>query len=416
MDNHKSWQIKESCRICQSKNLIKYFDFGEMPLVDSFIGAGEPGDLRIPLEMMFCGNCFHSQLSVVVNPKVLFSNYLYHSSVSKTFSKHCALMAKDLKALLNRNYLKCLDIASNDGCLLSEFKNEGYQVIGVDPATNLCRIAEENGIPSICDFWSLKSAHQAVERIGKLDIITATNVFAHVDDLHDFVEAVYYALNDEGVFVIEFPYMKNLIRYNEFDTIYHEHLSYFLVRPLLTLFSKHSMHIANLAEFEHIHGGTIRVYVVKDSNKSITTKNDIIQKYITMEEKEELHTLEPYINLEKNAQRIKEKFIEKLREINARGMKIAGFGASAKGNTFINYCRLDKQDIPFIIDDTKQKQGLLYAGTRIPVVSNEWLKKEKPDYVLILVWNFAREIMEKYKDFKDNGGNFIVAIPEIRIL
>lgn len=412
----KEWRVKENCRICNSTTLVKYFDFGNMPLVDSFIGAGDPGDRRFPLAVMFCTQCAHSQLSVVVNPGVLFSDYLYHSSVSKTFSNHCALMAREIKKLFRRENLKCLDIASNDGCLLKEFKNEGFQVIGVDPAENLCKIAEESGVPSIADFWGRESARKAVERIGRLDVITATNVFAHVDDLHSFVDAVHYALTDDGVFVIEFPYMRNLIRYNEFDTIYHEHLSYFLVKPLLTLFAQHNMHIADLVEFEHIHGGTLRVSVIKDENGSIPTHTDVIDRYVALEQEEELHTITPYLHLEQSAQRIRAEFVNKVRELRAQHKKIAGFGASAKGNTFINYCRLEKEDIPFIVDDTKQKQGLLYAGTRIPIVPNEWLKNEKPDYVLILVWNFAREIMEKYKDYTGNGGKFMVAIPKLTIL
>lgn len=419
MESEKPWKIREYCRICNSKNLVKYFDFGNMPLVDSFIGAGEEGDIRVPLEVMYCEECSLSQLSVVVNPKLLFSNYLYHSSVSNTFKQHCSLMARDLKHLFKSlnpgRKLTCIDIASNDGCLLKEFKKEGYQVLGVEPAANLCALAENDGIPSISHFWDMHSAHEAVNRMGKVDVITATNVFAHVDDLHQFLNAIHYTLSDQGVFVIEFPYMRHLIHNNEFDTIYHEHLSYFLVKPLLALFPQHHLRIVNLSEFE-IHGGTIRVYVVKDSNNTIIPHNDTIQKYILMEEKERLHTLEPYINLEKNAQQIKMDLLKTLKEIKAARMSIAGFGASAKGNTFINYCHLDKDDIPFIVDDTKQKQGLLYAGTRIPIVPNEWLKKEKPDYVLILVWNFSREIMEKYKTYTDNGGKFMVAIPELRML
>ncbi len=422
----EEWNVKENCRICSSGKVIKYFDFGKMPLVDSFIGAGEPGDLREHLEVMFCTNCAISQLSVVVNPKILFSDYLYHSSVSRTFSAHCAQMARELKELLKRGaieshgetakILKCLDIASNDGCLLKEFKNEGYQVIGVDPAENLCAIAEESGVPSIADFWGREAARKVVQRIGRLDVITATNVFAHVDDLHEFVEAAHSALQEEGILVIEFPYMGNLIRYHEFDTIYHEHLSYFLVKPLLTLFSHHGMRIANLAEFDHIHGGTLRVYVVKDTNTSFPHNQEIIQTYLAAEEKAGLYTLPPYLQLEEQARKVKAEFREKLRELRSQGRKICAYGASAKGNTFVNYCRLDQEDLPFIVDDTPHKQGKLYAGTRIPVVPNEWLRKEKPDYVLILPWNFSGEIMSRNKEYRANGGKFIVAIPELKVL
>lgn len=419
MADEEKWVYKKSCRICDSTDLVKYFDFGRMPLVDSFIGAGEPGDIRVPLEVMFCQNCFHSQLSVVVDPKVLFFNYLYHSSVSTTYSLHCAAMARELKSLFgnraDREKLKSLDIASNDGCLLKEFKKEGYTVIGVDPAENLCKIAQENGIPNIADFWGLEAAEKAVARVGKLDVITGTNVFAHVNDLHGFLDAVYYALSDEGVLVIEFPYLRNLIQDNEFDTIYHEHLSYFLVKPLLTLFSRHKMHITHLSDMD-IHGGTIRVYAVKDGNTTIPIDVTLLQKYVDREEKEGLHTLTPYFNLEKNAQRVRLDFLDKLRELEVQGKKVVGYGASAKGNTFINYCRLDKNVISFIVDDTPHKQGRLYAGTRIPIVSREWLKKEKPDYVVILPWNFKKEIMRRNEEYISEGGKFMVAIPKLEML
>lgn len=419
----EEWKVNKNCRICSSNNLIKYFDFGKMPLVDSFIGAGEPGDLRVPLEVMFCQDCSLSQLSVVVNPKVLFSNYLYHSSVSKTFSEHCLSMAREVKGLLPgatagvaERSLKALDIASNDGCLLKEFKKEGFEVIGVDPAENLCQIAGQSGVPSISGFWGMEAANEAMTRVGKLDVITATNVFAHVDDLHGFVDAVHHALADDGVFVIEFPYLGNLLRYHEFDTIYHEHLSYFLVKPLLTLFSRHRMHIANLQEFEHMHGGTLRVYVVKDGNTMIATNKGIIQYYLQMEEREGWHTLQPYLRLEEHAQRIRKKTVETLQDLRSRGKNIVAYGASAKGNTFVNYCCFDKEHLQVVVDDTPHKQGKLYAGTRIPVVARDWLLREKPDYVLILPWNFAKEIMAKNEEFRAQGGKFMVAIPEMKIV
>lgn len=412
----EEWQVKENCRICFSHNLVTYFNFGNMPLVDSFIGAGESGDLRVPLAVCFCQNCALSQLSVVVHPKLLFSNYVYHSSVSNTFRAHCAAMAREVKALLGRESgLKGVDIASNDGCLLKEFKKEGYQVLGVDPAANLCELAEKEGIPSLAEFWSLSTAQKVTERIGKVDVITATNVLAHVDDLHGFVAAVAVALSDTGVFVIEFPYLRNLLKYNQFDTMYHEHLSYFLVKPLLHLFPQHHMRIADIQEVD-IHGGSLRVSVVKEANAKIPTKSKVVHSFFEREEKEGLHALQPYVHLEENSRRVRQQLIEKLHELKALGKTVAAYGASAKGNTFVNYCRLDNKDLRFIVDDTPHKQGKLYAGTRISVISREHLQAERPDYLLILPWNFAREIMERNKEYRATGGKFIIAIPELKIV
>ena len=417
MGYHKKRYIfKNTCRVCGSKNLIKYFDFGNMPLVNSFLAPGEKEADKIPLAVMFCNDCSNSQLNTVVDSKYLFSNYIYHSSISKTFQKHCLAMAKNIKNLFkNKNNLKCFDIASNDGCLLKEFQKEGYKVIGVEPAKNLSKIANAQGIKTINSFWNMNIAKKILKEFGKADIVTATNVLAHVDDVHGFVSAVYEVLSDKGVFVIEIPYLRELIRNNEFDTIYHEHLSYFLVKPLIKLFSMHKMKICNLSEFD-IHGGTIRMGVIKDSNTVIKTNQEIINKFLDIELKEGLHTIKPYKKLEEKAKLIRKEFLEKLNEIKAKGKKIAGYGASAKGNVFVNYCSLDKEDIDFIVDDTKDKQGLLYPGTKIPILSNDRIKKEKPDYLLILAWNFADEIIKKNKKYKTSGGKYIIAIPKLQVI
>ena len=235
------------CRICNSMNLVKYFDFGDMPLANSFKKPGQSEELKVPLEVMFCRVCANSQLSVVVDPKLLFSDYLYFSSVSSTFREHCVHMANLVTTALKKK-LKVLDIASNDGCLLQEFQKFGHDVIGIEPAIQISKTANEKGIPTICEFWGKKAAGQVLGRIGKVDIITATNVFAHVDDVHEFVKHVYNILDDDGSFIIEFPYMRNLVRWNEFDTIYHEHLSYFLVKPIQLLLKQHDMAISDISE------------------------------------------------------------------------------------------------------------------------------------------------------------------------
>ncbi|MBW2983760.1 class I SAM-dependent methyltransferase [Candidatus Woesearchaeota archaeon] len=416
MENKPKYKSRDTCRICGSRNLIKYFDLGNIPLVNSFVAPGEKEADKMPLAVMFCNDCSNSQLNVVVNPTHLFSDYIYHSSVSKTLQKHFSQMAKDIKSLFkNKNNLKCLDIASNDGCLLKEFRAQGYDVIGVEPAKNLSKIANAQGIKTINSFWNMTAAKEVLKELGKVDVITATNVLAHVDDIHSFVSAVYEVLSDNGIFVIEVPYMRELIRNKEFDTMYHEHLSYFLVKPLIKLFFRHKMKICNLSGLD-MHGGTIRITAIKDSNTRIKTNQKIIDKFLEIELKEKLYTIKPYKKLEEKAKSVKERFIKKLTKIKAGGKKVAGYGAAAKGNVFVNYCGLDKEDINFIVDDTKDKQGKLYPGTRIPIVPCEWIDKEKPDYLLILAWNFAGEIIEKTKEYKENGGKYIIAIPKLKVI
>lgn len=407
---------KKECRICGSRNLVKYFDFGNMPLANSFAKSEADEEIKVPLEVMYCNDCSNSQLSVVVDPRYLFSNYLYQSAISDTFKRHCKGLADYSRSLFDsKKKLKCLDIGSNDGTLLEEFKSKGCEVIGVDPAENICRKANSNGIRTICSLWGNDAVKQVLKACGSVDIITAINVFAHIDNIHESVSAVCNVMADDGIFIIEFPYMRHLIMNKEFDTIYHEHLSYLLVSPLIKLFSMHDMHICNISEFD-IHGGSLRISVAKDSNKKIKINKKSIDHYPTIESREKLNTPLPYRKLAEEAETIKKVFLDKLKELTAEGKSVAAYGASAKGNIFLNFCRLGKDDIKFIVDDTKEKQGLLYSGTKIPIVSREEMMAKKPDYILILAWNFAEEIMKKTSYYRKQGGKYIIAIPKLRII
>jgi SAM-dependent methyltransferase len=322
-------------------------------------------------------------------------------------------MATHFTKLFGRK-LKCLDIASNDGCLLNEFKRQGCSVIGVEPAENVCKTANERGIRTICEFWGKVAAGKVLDETGKVDIATATNVFAHVDDVHGFVDNVYDILDDDGVFVTEFPYMGNLVKFCEFDTIYHEHLSYFLIKPIVELMKQHRMRIYDIS-MQDIHGGTIRITSMKDTNKLFSV-SDNVERFLKVEEEDGLHDIAIYRKLEESAAKIKKDFCETLINLKKQGKKIAGYGAPAKGNVFVNYCRLDSDSISFIVDDTKAKQGLIYPGTKIPIVDNSWIEKEKPDYLVILPWNFAKEIMNKTQEFRQKDGKYIIAIPELKVI
>lgn len=412
----KHYREKNECRVCGSQRLVKYFDFGPMPLVNHYVSGEDKEAERIPLAVMFCEDCANSQLSVVVDPNFLFSNYLYHSSVSKTFQEHCAAMALDIQGFLGKRDLKCLDIASNDGCLLKEFKKKGYATVGVDPAQNLCEIARSEGIRTICSLWGDTAADQVIRELGKVDVVTATNVFAHVDDIHGFVAAVSRVLTDDGVFVVEFPYMRNLIEFQEFDTIYHEHVSYFLVHPLVRLFEKHHMKICDIRHFPELHGGSLRLHVLKDKNK--TTPRDLqkVKVFLKSEAGAGLHVIEPYRGLEPKAQKIRADFVRLLDELGEKNQTIAGYGASAKGNIFVNFCGIDEKKLLFIVDDTTAKQGFYSPGTKIPIVPRQRLYEERPDYLVILAWNFAEEIMRNTRKFHERGGKYIIAIPELHVV
>lgn len=410
------YQSVRECRICGSSKLVKYFHLGVMPLANAYVDpASKENEFGFPLEVLFCEECALSQLSIVVDPVVMFSNYAYHSSISKTFQAHCADMAEQLSGYLKKPVLFAVDIASNDGCLLGEFKKKGFRVLGVEPAKNLAAIANAQGIETLPYFWDEVIAKKILQKYGAPDVITATNVFAHVHDVKSFVQNVKLVLDDEGLLVIEVPYALNLIKKNEFDTIYHEHLSYFLVKPLKRLFENEGLVLADVQEMP-IHGGTIRVFVVKKENKGFVRQTARVQDFLNREQKEGLHSVKSYFDFVKQLLDLKIELLLLLSRIKKEGKSIAGYAASAKGNTMLNYCGISSDFIDFIIDETPEKQNKLYAGNHIPIFGYSELEKRKPDYLIILAWNFAKEIMAKTKQHEKRGGKYIIPIPHVRVV
>ena len=406
----------ERCRVCGSAGLSKYLDLGKLPLANRFVKSVSEEEPRFPLEVLYCGNCGLSQLSLVVDPKVLFSYYPYRSSISKTFQKHCSEMAEVAKQYFpNMGDTLVVDIASNDGCLLNEFGKKGFKVLGVDPAENIARIANERGIETLCEFWNAETAEKIIER-GKAKIITATNVFAHVHDVNGFVANAKKALAKDGMLIFEFHYAGDLIGKAEFDTIYHEHLSYFLLRPLIFLFKKHGMRIFDVKIFP-VHGGALRIYAVNQENP-IKDKASV-EELLDSERKNGLDRIETYSKFRGKVEKIRGDFRGLMRKLKGEGKLVAGFGAAAKGNTLLNYCGTGSGYIKFIVDETPEKQGLFYAGTKIPIRGIEAISREKPDYIIIFPWNFSGEIIAKIdqvKEFREKNGKYIIPIPEVRIV
>jgi 2-polyprenyl-3-methyl-5-hydroxy-6-metoxy-1,4-benzoquinol methylase len=401
------------CRICGGDRLGPYFDLGELPLVDSLLGPDDRDEPRAPLSVALCLDCAHSQLREAVDPAYLFSEYPYHSSVSQTFRDHCRALGAEILALFpGREGLKCLDVASNDGCLLREFRELGFAVLGVEPAGNLAREANAAGIPTVNAFWGPQAAPGVLDAHGRFDVVTATNVLAHVVDVHGFVAAVADALAPGGIFVFEVPYARNLLRETQFDTIMHEHQSYFLLRPLARLLEAHGLAVTAVEE-KSIHGGTIRVRAERANGAPPCER---ARAMLEREAEEGLWEPGPYRGLEARARLIRDDFRALLARLGAEGRTVAAYGASGKGAIFVNYCGVGAREIRFIVDDTPDKQGRLYPGARIPIVPSHRLRGERPDYLVILAWNFAREIMEKTVDFARAGGRYVVAIPRVRVL
>lgn len=395
-----------NCRVCRSEKLTKYLDLGLMPLANNLeatsVRAREKE--RFPLQVMFCEDCGLSQLSVVVDPVKMFSYYTYRSSVNPGYVKHCAEMARDLKEKfgLNRES-RVVDIAGNDGALLKEFQKEiGCDVLNIEPASNLAAIAEAQGIRTIACFWPLKCSPNL-----KADVITATNVFAHVDDVLAFLNGVNDHLNPGGVLVLEFPYLIDFINNMEFDTVYFEHMSYMSILPLHKLCGMVGLKIID-AEHQAIHGGSIRVTIAKDSS-SHTVENSVFW-FIQGENEQGFTGIQKYKKWSIDVKKAVQDFGTKVLALKKQGFKIAAFAASAKGNTLLNAAGLNTDVVDYICDQTPEKIGKYSPGTGIPIVHPQEMVKNPPDYVIILSWNFAGDIIPKIQELCK--AKIIIPIPE----
>jgi len=397
-----NYKLQTECRVCHSKDLVTYIDLGRLPLSNNLAKSPEEQPDTYPLQVLLCEKCGLSQLSVVVNPEILFSHYVYRSSINEGYVKHCRQMAVDLKkryGLTSRSLM--IDIAGNDGALLNEFKQEiGLKTINVDPATNLMPLCTKLGIPVYSKFWSTQVA-QNISKAGKADLITATNVIAHVDDLYDFMNGIKVLLKSTGVFIVEFPYLLDFIEKGEFDTIYFEHLSYLSIKPLSILCEATGLRITDV-EKQSIHGGSVRVHITHDN----------VSKYF----KDELNLVfNDYIDFSLKASKTISHFRRNLHSLRQDGYTIAGFAASAKGNTLLNCAQITEEVMSYIIDETPEKIGMFSPGTGIPIVSLNTLAEAPSDYLVILSWNFADDIVKRCTSLGYTG-DFIIPIPEFKIL
>jgi ubiquinone/menaquinone biosynthesis C-methylase UbiE len=399
-----------NCRVCGNDKLRQYIDLGKLPLSNNLCLTKYENPERFPLQVMLCEECGLSQLSIVIDPEVLFGHYVYRSSINGGYVAHCRQMGKDLR---NRyglsNESKMIDIAGNDGALLKEFKEEiACDVLNVDPAKNLAAICNAKGIKTIPAFWSNDTANALVTTYGKVDLITATNVFAHVDDVYDFMQGVKSILKDDGVLVMEFPYLIDFIENNEFDTIYFEHLSYFGITPLSYLCNDTGLELF-AAERQKIHGGSIRVHI---SHKRGRMTSSVLSH---IEEEAKYKEVLPYMKFAVSSYESVNLFRDNIACLNIKGYKIAGFAASAKGNTLLNCAHITNVSMQYIVDETEEKIGKFSTGTHIPIVSMDQLVSDPPDYLVVLSWNFFEEIKAKC-DKAGYKGKYIIPIPKFTVI
>ena len=404
------------CRVCGKETLTPYLDLGNMPLANNLPNTKEEALAmdRFPLKVVFCDNCSLSQLSEVVDPRLLFSNYFYRSAMSKTYVNHCAEMAKSFhkKYNLTPAVSFIIDIAGNDGTLLLEFKKElpGVKVLNIDPAKNICAISRERGVPTEVDFLSINTALNVLVNHGRADVITATNVFAHVDNVREFILSAKIILHFNGVLVLEFPYLIDYIEGLEYNTTYHEHLSYMSITPLDLLCKETGMKIISV-EKQNIHCGTVRVTIAHSySSREVDSS---VPTFLSVESDFGYTTIEMYKEFDETSKENAWAVVCLVDKLNMEDKKVACFAASAKGNTLLNLCGYTSNDIIYIVDDTPEKQGKFSPGTGIPILPVDELKNNPPDYLLILAWNFTDEIMARVKDIYK--GKFIIPVPTVQI-
>lgn len=406
------------CRFCSSENLNLFIDLGMSPLSNSFLTVDQLNnpEVYLPLKLWICNDCFLVQIDEYKNAHEIFNDdYAYFSSYSTTWLNHSKNYVDMISKRLNLNGESfAIEIASNDGYLLQYFKEKKIPCLGIEPTANTAKVAKDKGINTIMEYFTESKAKQIAIEFGKTDLILGNNVFAHVPNINDFVKGLKELLKASGTVTLEFPHLLKLIENNQYDTIYHEHFWYFSVYSLQNVFKKYNLSIYDIEELP-THGGSLRLYIKHSENNSIPILKSV-QNIVDMEIRNGIDKFDYYQVFVKRVSNNKLDILEFLVKQKKDGKKIAAYGAAAKGNTFLNFCGIKNDIIDFVVDASPIKQNKFLPGSHIPVVSEEVLRIEKPDYVLIFPWNIKDEISNQISYIKDWGGKFVVSIPYLEIL
>ncbi|MEJ2123534.1 MAG: class I SAM-dependent methyltransferase [Alphaproteobacteria bacterium] len=408
--------VSASCRICGTKLETSFVDLGMSPLCESFLKRDELDAMEpyFPLHALVCPECFLVQLKEYVSPEHIFREYAYFSSYSTSWVAHAKAYCEMISNRLNLGGQSlAVELASNDGYLLQHFLPLGVPVLGIEPAVNVASVAIEKGIPTVTEFFGVKLAEQLTAKGTKADLIAGNNVLAQVPDINDFVGGMQRLLKPEGVITLEFPHLERLMAENQFDTIYHEHFSYFSLITIERLAERHGLMLIDVEELP-THGGSLRVYLAHaDSSHEVAPS---VAALLEREDRLGFRDIQTYARFAEQVRATKRKILSFLIEAKNQGKTICGYGAPGKGNTLLNYCGIGTDFFDFTVDRNPYKHGRFTPGMHIPILPVEAIDEAKPDYIFILPWNLRSEITQQMRHVGEWGAKFIVPIPEVSLV
>lgn len=414
--NSQLQAVHKRCRFCGSGHTRTFVDLGLSPLCETYPSLDDlnRGEVYYPLHVYVCEECFLVQIEEYERAENIFSDYAYFSSYSDSWLKHCENYCELMQQRfgLNENSF-IIEVASNDGYLLQYFVKHNIPVLGIEPAANVAKVAVEKGVPTLIRFFGTKLANEVAAESQQADLVLGNNVLAQVPDLNDFVEGLQIVLKPGGVLTLEFPHLLRLIEDNEFDTIYHEHFSYFSLFTTTKIMEAHGLRVFDVEELS-THGGSLRVYVCRAANQTHETRPSV-KHLIEEEEAAGLASPQGYDSFARQVRETKFAFVEFLMRAMRESKSVAGYGAPGKSATLLHYCGVGKDLIQFTVDRSPYKQGRFLPGNHIPIYHPDRIRETKPDYVVILPWNLKDEIMNQLRFIREWGGRFVVPIPRVAV-
>lgn len=416
-EKHYDMDISMPCRFCGSTVTSSLVDLGMSPLCEEYVTADKYNHVEhfFPLHALVCDKCFLVQVDDYVTPDEIYSEYAYFSSYSDSWIEHGRRYTEAIceTAKISKDSF-VMELASNDGYLLQHFVSKGIPVLGIEPAANVAKAAEARGIPTVNKFFGVQTAKQLVQQHPKPDLLIGNNVLAHVPDLNDFVAGMKILLNSDGRITMEFPHLVKLMEQNQYDTIYHEHFSYFSLSTVEKVFSHHGLQLFDVEEIP-THGGSIRIHVRHDDDNSGRV-SDAVSRLLDQENAFGINDIETYRNFGRQVEESKRDLLEFLIKAKRDGKVAAGYGAPGKGNTLLNYCGIRRDFLEYTVDRNEYKHGCYTPGTRIPIFPTEKIRETKPDFLLVLPWNLIDEIVEQTSYIREWGGKWVVPIPSVAVI